>query len=108
MELSKSHQMTETIKVKVPTILKNLIPNYIQNRHEDIITLREALDQRDYERIKILGHQIKGSGAGYGFQALTDFGTELEQYACDENNEAILTCINQIAEYMNCVDITFT
>ncbi len=88
-------------------MLKSLIPSYMANRKQDIETFQEALNSEDYHTIKSLAHQIKGSGAGYGFHALTDFGNDLEQYADDEDRSGIQECLHQMAHYINCIDVTF-
>jgi HPt (histidine-containing phosphotransfer) domain-containing protein len=41
----------------------------------------DALDRVDFETVTILGHQMRGSGGAYGFQAITDIGAALQQAA---------------------------
>jgi hypothetical protein len=45
-----------------------LIPGYLLNCRMNIIAMRDALDRTDFETVRILGHQMGGTGAMYGFQ----------------------------------------
>jgi HPt (histidine-containing phosphotransfer) domain-containing protein len=48
------------------------IPVYLRNCKQNIIVMREALDRVDFETVTSLGHQMRGSGAMFGFQAITN------------------------------------
>ncbi|MEI9891716.1 MAG: hypothetical protein WDN45_15675 [Caulobacteraceae bacterium] len=43
--------------------------------------MRASLDRDDYEAILVIGHNMRGSGGGFGFQSITDIGAALEQAA---------------------------
>ena len=45
----------------------DLIPAFLRNRRQDVITMLDALDRGDFETVESLGHGMKGSGASYGF-----------------------------------------
>jgi HPt (histidine-containing phosphotransfer) domain-containing protein len=40
--------------------------------------LRRGLDEGDTATVRRIGHQLKGSGGGYGYPDLTDAGRRLE------------------------------
>ncbi|MBU4433331.1 MAG: PAS domain S-box protein, partial [Alphaproteobacteria bacterium] len=61
--------------------LAALIPSYLSSCRDHIVTMRAALDRADFETVSLLGHNMRGSGGGLGFQLITDFGAELEQAA---------------------------
>ena len=61
----------ERIVVRIDKDLEDLIPGYIKNRHNDIESMHTALESGDFENIRILGHSMKGSGGGYGFDEIT-------------------------------------
>ncbi|MBC7521274.1 MAG: PAS domain S-box protein, partial [Sandarakinorhabdus sp.] len=58
-------------------------PAYLENCRQNVITMRDALDRADFEAVSILGHNLRGSGAGFGFQAITDIGGDIET-ACKD------------------------
>jgi CheY-like chemotaxis protein len=57
------------------------IPAYLQNCRQNVIAMLDALDRVDFETVKFLGHQMRGSGGAYGFQTITDIGAALQQAA---------------------------
>ena len=65
--------------------MAEIIPAYLENCRHNVIVMREALDRADFEAAANLGHRLRGSGGGFGFQAITDFGASLEQ-ACEGND----------------------
>ena len=43
--------------------------------------MSRGLEAGDYEGVRESGHQLKGAGSSYGFDAITDIGRSLEQAA---------------------------
>lgn len=95
------------IVVHVDSDFADLIPGFITHRHEDIQSIQQALKTGDFETIRILGHSMKGSGAGYGFDAISEIGLSLEQAAKDRNPEEIQKQAQVLSTYLECVDITY-
>jgi CheY-like chemotaxis protein len=56
-------------------------PLYVANRSNELEALREALRSEDFEAIRVIGHNCKGTGKGYGFPELSEIGGELEKAA---------------------------
>ena len=97
----------EKIIVHVDADLEELIPGFLQNRHEDIKTILNALEKGDYETVRILGHSMKGSGGGYGFDAITDIGHSIEDAAKEKNPEEIKKQVNALSGYLDRVEVVF-
>jgi len=85
--------------------LMSIIPDYFARRNDDIRSIEKALEQKDYEVIRRLGHSMKGSGGGYGFDVITDIGLQLEQAAAEEKPEEIRSLIGTLSEFINTVRI---
>jgi len=95
------------IVVRINPDLKALIPGYFANRHKDIHAMREALAQGDYETIRVLGHSMKGSGGGYGFDTITEIGSSIEQAARDREPDAIRRWVGELLTYLERVQVTY-
>ena len=95
----------ETIRVVAPEGIGELIPGYLRNRRADLRFLGAALEKNDYRAIQVVGHQMKGSGAGYGFAAISDIGRSLELAAKEETTEGVRAQISALADYLNRVEI---
>jgi hypothetical protein len=54
--------------IELPPEVRALIPDYLKGRTQDIQQLAEALENSDFERIRVIGHNLKGSGSSYGFR----------------------------------------
>jgi PAS domain S-box-containing protein len=61
------------------------VPAYLASCRQHVITMGDALDRADFEAVTILGHNMRGSGGAFGFQAITDFGARLEQASEDSD-----------------------
>ncbi|MEM1008693.1 MAG: response regulator, partial [Myxococcota bacterium] len=55
-----------------------LLKRYIRNLHQRIQKLHNALEHKNFEDIKMLGHKLKGSGASYGLDEITEIGRQIE------------------------------
>jgi signal transduction histidine kinase/DNA-binding response OmpR family regulator len=58
-----------------------LVPQYLASKEKQIEEARAALDSRDFGPIRRFGHNLKGTGRGYGFPSIEDMGREIEQAA---------------------------
>ncbi len=97
----------EKIVVHVDIDLEELIPGFLENRQTDIKSIQDAIESGDFETVKILGHSMKGSGGGYGFDGITDIGAVIEQAGKDNDAETAKKGINDLASYLDNVEIVY-
>ncbi|MBT4510907.1 MAG: Hpt domain-containing protein [Chloroflexi bacterium] len=95
------------IIVRVDEDLDDLIPGFLDNRHKDVETMKDAIASGDYETICVLGHSMKGSGGSYGFDAITDIGTLLETAAKDEDSLELQRWVNELSVYLGRVEVVY-
>jgi len=81
------------------------VPAYLQNCRQDVITMTEALDRIDFETVTILGHNMKGSGGAYGFQAITDICAALEFAAANSDEGASRKSLIELSRYLDRIQI---
>lgn len=65
------------IEVRVPEELIDGFPMFIQRRFLDLSTLKDAVKNQDFKSVYEIGHRMKGNGATYGFDILTEVGASL-------------------------------
>lgn len=99
--------MPERIVVTIDRDLEDLIPGYLDNRRKDIERILDALGQKDFETIRILGHSMKGSGGGYGFDAVTEFGRSLEAAGKTGDEAGIRRTLDDLGAYLAGVEVTY-
>ena len=94
-------------KVYVDQDLEFLIPEFMENRLEEIERLKELLAEGDFERIKELGHALKGTGGGYGFHVITELGAEIEKSAQEEDEAQTKELVAKLADYLENAEIIY-
>lgn len=94
------HESAQDYKRAVETELADLIPTYLENRTKDLETLQQALRDCDFDTMRLLGHRMKGSGAGYGFSMITKIGAALEADARQRDLPALSATINRLSIYL--------
>ena len=97
----------EKIIIQVDPDLEELIPGFLENRNLDVEKLRSALDENDFANLQSIGHSIKGVGGGYGFDLMSDLGADIESAAKESNADDIREKINQLADYLQRVEIEY-
>ena len=97
----------DTIIVHVDADLEPIIPNFLSNQQKALATMQAALQQRDYETLQSLGHGMKGSGGGYGFDAVTGIGSAIEAAAKVGHHEEIAVRLRSLARYLACVEVVY-
>ncbi len=69
---------------------------FVDGLHERITTMEEALASSDFESLRVAAHQLKGSGAGYGYPILTEKAAKLEQVAKDQSIDECQNLVDDI------------
>lgn len=100
-----SQDIQASIRIRVDPELASLIPGFLDNRRHDVTSLLEAVKRGDFETARILGHSMKGSGGGYGFDGITDIGGEIEAAAKRSDPVAISTHIEALSRYLARVEL---
>lgn len=83
--MSAEPEQKITINVDDPIVL-NLLPVYVERRRMEIGELQELLESSDYEKIRLIGHNLKGSGGLYGLPQISEFGSTLETAALSSDD----------------------
>ena len=94
------HLSSERFVVHIDPDIEEIVPIFLQNRHDDVESIKKALQQGDFETILLLGHSMKGAGGGYGFDGITDIGHYLEQAAKERNSEMVRKQVECLAAYL--------
>ncbi|MDO8453638.1 MAG: Hpt domain-containing protein, partial [Sulfurimonas sp.] len=79
--------------------LRLLIEMFIKKMKKSLPDLENAIHQRDYKKIALMAHSIKGSSANFRLEELQNSAGEMEKMAQNKNSEyqyeAIFEIINQ-------------
>lgn len=81
--------------------LAEILPQYFALCRRDLLNLQAALDENDFERVRVLGHNLKGSGGAYGFPDLTEIGASLETSGKSQDAALAKSSADRFAEFLN-------
>lgn len=87
--------------------LEPLIPKYLERRVADVEALRRAVERGAYDEARVIGHSMKGSGGGYGFDAITELGATIEQAAESSDENRLCIAADDLDRYLAEVEIVF-
>lgn len=91
----------DEIRVVVESYLEDLIPRYLENRRADVEAIGKAVEEGDLESARAIGHQMKGSGGGYGFPELTEIGFAIESAAKAGESGTVGELNHRLADYLS-------
>jgi HPt (histidine-containing phosphotransfer) domain-containing protein len=94
----------DPILLRVKSKSADRIPAYLQNCRQNAIVMLDALGRVDFETVTILGHQMRGSGAMFGFQAITNIGAALQQAAESADTDASRKWVDELSNYLDGVE----
>ena len=69
--------------------IQELVPEYLANKHRELSQLKVLLASGDFTGIRTIGHNLKGSGATYGFPRFTELGAAMQVQAEAADPEAL-------------------
>lgn len=87
----------------IDPIVRGLLPGYLERRDEELQTLQKLLANDDFEKIRILGHNLSGSGGAYGLQTLTEIGRRIETAAGAADSQALDAELDNLAQFLQSV-----
>ena len=59
------------------------------------------------DEIRVMGHNMKGAGAGYGFARITEIGAQLEQAALRQEGDVIRVCVADLVRFLDTIRVEY-
>jgi CheY-like chemotaxis protein len=82
----------------IPPEVQALVSRYKEGLNRDLRKLSEALSVRNFDAIRIIGHNMKGAGASYGFPQVTAAGALIEAAAISGDDAGIRLSLGAMQE----------
>lgn len=102
--ISVNSEKGKTIEIADP-FARKLVGDYLENRRTDIAKLTRALLDSDFETIRVTGHNLLGSGAAYGFAAISEMGAGIESAAAARDIRGVERCITELSDLLGQVKV---
>ena len=97
--------MRGKIVLHVEPALKELVPDFLDNRRRDLERMRQALQSGDLAAIRDVGQNIRCFSRVYGFDELTALGEEIRCAADECSTLRIVSLQGRLADYLSRVEI---
>jgi HPt (histidine-containing phosphotransfer) domain-containing protein len=107
MEELQNNYYNSTIDVLVDPVLKDIIPDFLDMVNDDLENMKKGLSDEDFNSLMMIGHSLKGSGGGYGFDEITKIGDVIERSAKLCSLPEIDEQVKKLDEYLNRVNIVY-
>ncbi len=95
------------ICITVDSDLEDLIPDFLLRKKEDANLILTLIQKGEFNQIRILGHSMKGSGGGYGFDRITELGALIESSALEQNSDNIRESVNDLYAYLENIEVVY-
>ncbi|MBC7692742.1 MAG: CHASE3 domain-containing protein [Methylotenera sp.] len=106
-DTSDSASAISDLTVRISRELEDLIPGYLSNRKAELIVLDAAVAKSDFTTLQRIGHNLRGSGSGYGLDQLSELGTQLEAAAKASDLAQATQVVGQLRSFCTELKIEF-
>ncbi|MFH1853380.1 MAG: Hpt domain-containing protein [Candidatus Neomarinimicrobiota bacterium] len=79
---------------------QELIRQYVQYLSDNLPEVKRNLTEKDYLKIQKFGHNLKGSGGGYGLNEISAIGQKIEETAKLQDYEKIKELIDEFDQLL--------
>jgi HPt (histidine-containing phosphotransfer) domain-containing protein len=82
-----------------------MVSAYVDKCRAALPALKTAVNDSEFEFLRVYGHRLKGSGGAYGFPALTTMGASIEQAANGKNTSELRTQAAALEAYLGRIEV---
>jgi len=94
-------------RVVVDAELADLVPRFLDNVRKNPPAITKALEREDFPAIVTLGHNMKGTGTGFGFPRITEIGALIEDAAKKKDADTIRNRNRELKEYLERIEVEY-
>jgi signal transduction histidine kinase/CheY-like chemotaxis protein len=93
--------------VVVDEELLAIIPKFLNNIRRNSPLIAAALAHTDFDTIRSLGHNMKGTGTSFGFPQISDMGDKLERAAKQQDADSVRNITANLIHFLDSVDVRY-
>jgi signal transduction histidine kinase/DNA-binding response OmpR family regulator len=94
-------------EVVVDEELSAIVPKFLNNIRRNSPVITAALARADFDSIRSLGHNMKGTGTSFGFPRISEIGDQLEQAAKQKDADSVRNVAANLVHFLDSVDIRY-
>ncbi|MDQ2774021.1 MAG: response regulator [Acidobacteriota bacterium] len=103
--VQKTMPMSKSLFIDIPEGLEEIAPAYLETRREELQILAGLLQSAEFEGIQRISHNLKGTGASYGFEELSSLGAVMETAAKNADVRQLAAKLDELSGYLSSVQI---
>ncbi|CUT02588.1 Hpt domain-containing protein [Candidatus Chrysopegis kryptomonas] len=77
---------------------KNLQEKFLSIASEKLNLMEQALSKKDFSLVQLYAHQLKGSGASFGFDEVTEIAGQIEVKCMQNSCEEVIELVKKLNE----------
>ena len=82
-----------------------LVPIYLSGRRDELDLLDKAATASDFATLRDIGHKLRGSGGGFGFERISEIGGHLEAAAKVQDLRSARLEVSALRDYLERVEV---
>jgi CheY-like chemotaxis protein len=80
--------------------IQDLVPRFLENQKSNVSLILELAASGDFDSARRIGHNMKGTGKGYGFDVISGLGYSNEQAAARAAADEVEKLANELSRYL--------
>jgi CheY-like chemotaxis protein len=105
-EAVKPIETVETTGEELDPEIAELVPQYLASKWRQMEEAQGCLLEHDLEPVRRFGHNLRGTGQGYGFPPLEKIGKELEAAATAREEARIAEQLERLRQFLDRESVT--
>lgn len=84
-------------------IPKEAREKYLERRKVDLENCKKALEDRNFEVLTRIGHQVKGNAVTFGYDDLGQIAIELETFALSKDTQNLAEVLARFSKFLSTI-----
>jgi len=94
-------------KVSVDIDLKEITERFLSDVQTFIAEIDQGIESGDFDKVRGIGHKLKGIGGSFGFPFISEVGEIVEHSAQTKDGESLKEQHRALVEYMNITEVFY-
>ena len=94
-------------EVTVDEELSAILPRFLSNVRKNPQAIAAALARGDFDTVRSLGHNMKGTGASFGLPQISALGDRVERAAKERSADSVLAANSELAQFLDRVQVRY-
>ena len=103
--ITGSERMKNVVKANIE--LKEVTERFLTEAKTFAQEIGQGIEQNDFEKVRGIGHKLKGVGGSFGFPFISETGGSIENLAQTEDEAALKQRNQALLEYLNNLEVHY-